>query len=76
MKPPWFKRAGWIYWPIALPGFVATLLFLAFAVQLFVAVDRKSHSASDTLHGVFPFWACGFLLLDWLGNRTAAKPGN
>ena len=76
MKPPWFKRVGWIYWPIALPGFVATLLFLAFAVQLFVAVDRKSHSASDTLHGVFPFWACGFLLLDWLGNRTAAKPGN
>ena len=70
MKKPWFDRVGWFYWPISVPGFVATLFVLAFIVQVFIAVDRKSHSVSDTLYGSFPFLACAFLLLDWLGNRT------
>lgn len=70
MKTPWFKKIGWFYCPISLPGFFLTVGALVFCVQVFVAVDRRSHSATDTLYGIFPFWICAFLLLDWIASRT------
>jgi hypothetical protein len=70
MKNPWFKRIGWLYLPVSLPGAVVALAALAFCVRVFLAMDRHSHSASDTLYGVFPFFACAFLLYDWIAGRT------
>lgn len=71
MKTVWFKRAGWIYLPVSVPGAIMTLAALAFCGQVFLAVDRKSHSVSDTLYGVFPFFASAFLLFDWIAARTS-----
>src|SRR4051794_17973693 len=31
----------------------------------------RSHSVSDTLYGVFPFFACTFLLVDWIASRAS-----
>ena len=73
MKNVWFKRAGWIYLPNSVPGAVITLAALAFCVQVFLAVDHKSHSVSDTLYGIFPFFACAFLLFDWIASRTSER---
>ena len=73
MKNVWFKRVGWFYLPISVPGAVVTLAAVTFCVQVFLAVDRKSHSVSDTLYGVFPFFACAFLLFDWIANKTSDK---
>jgi hypothetical protein len=73
MKTQWFKRLGWFYLPVSLPGAIITLAALAFCVQVFVAVDRHSHSVSDTLYGVFPFFASGFLLFDWIAGRTSRQ---
>ena len=71
MNYPWFKRRGWFYLPLTIPGSVLSLLTLAFWIQVFVAMDRHSHSVSDTLCGAFPFVAGGFLLLDWIAGRTS-----
>jgi hypothetical protein len=73
VKNVWFKRAGWIYVPISVPGAIITLAAVSFCVQVFLAVDHKSHSVSDTLYGVFPFFASVFLLFDWLAGRTSDK---
>jgi hypothetical protein len=73
MKTNWFKRIGWIHLPVSVPGAVITLAALAFCVQVFLAIDRHSHSASDTLYGVFPFFASAFLLFDWIATRTSGK---
>ena len=72
MKVPWFRSWGSLYLPVSPLGFVATLLPLAFAVNVFVAIDRHSHSASDTLYGVFPFWVPTFLFWTWLASKTSA----
>ena len=72
MKMIWFRPLGWIYRPVAWQGFVAVALTLMFCAQVFVAVDRHSHSVSDTLYGVFPYVAPAFLLLSWLASRTSA----
>jgi hypothetical protein len=73
MKAKWFKRFGWFYSPVSVPGAVTCLLAILFCVTVFRAVDRHSHSVSDTLCGVFPFFVCTFLLLDWIGGRTSEK---
>ena len=73
MKSIWFKRVGWFYLPISVPGAFLTLAAILFCVQVFMVVDRHSHSASDTLYGVFPFFVCAFLLLDWIAGRTGGK---
>jgi hypothetical protein len=70
----WFHRWGWLYWPVSTAGWLTVLGATAFCAQVLVAVDRQSHSASDTLYGAFPYLACCFLLLDWLAARTSAAP--
>jgi hypothetical protein len=71
MKNNWFKRIGWFYFPASFPGAVLMLIGLAFCVQAFLAIDRHSHSVSDTLYGVFPYFACCFLLLNWIASNTS-----
>jgi hypothetical protein len=71
MKTQWFKRLGWFFVPVSLPGTLITLAALAFCAQVFLVIDHKSHSASDTLYGIFPFFACAFLLFDWIADRTS-----
>ncbi len=70
MKRKFFQRFGWFYAPVSLAGFLLSSLALVFCVTVLLAVDRHSHSVSDTFYGVFPFFVCTFLLLDWIASRT------
>lgn len=69
----WFIPWGWIYRPVSTAGWLLTLAALAFCVQVFLAVDSRSHSVSDTLYGVFPFIAPTLLALDWLASRSSGR---
>lgn len=71
MKPRWFKPWGWIYFPISWQGGLIVLLTLAFYVQVFLAVDRQSHSVSDTLYGIFPYVVPALMLLNWVATKTS-----
>jgi Na+/glutamate symporter len=71
MKSNWFSRYGWFYLPTSVVGGIVCLLAAIFCVTVFIAVDRHSHSASDTLYGIFPYFACTFLLVDWVARRTS-----
>jgi hypothetical protein len=70
MNSRWFSRVGWFYVPVSIPGAILWVVATLFCITVFVAVDRHSHSVSDTLYGIFPFFACTFLLVDWVGSRT------
>ena len=67
MKQAWFKRFGWLYVPISVPGTIVFLTAVGFCVNVFLAIDRQ---VGDTLYGVFPFFACAFLLVDWIARST------
>lgn len=71
MRTSWFVPLGWIYRPASWQGLVVTVAVVAFCVQAFIAVDRHSHSVSDTLFGAFPYIVPAFLLLNWLASKTS-----
>lgn len=68
----WFRPAGWVFRPVSWQGYAAIAIALAFCTLAFLAVDRHSHSASDTLFGFFPYAVPAFLLLNWLASKTSA----
>jgi hypothetical protein len=71
MARAWFKPWGWIYRPASWQAVVLVLLAVVFCFQVFVAVDRRSHSVSDTLYGVFPFVVPCLMLLNWVASKTS-----
>jgi len=73
MKKPWFKKAGWIFLPTTVSGAIVTALFLLFCTHIFIVIDGRSHSVSDTLYGIFPFVVPAFLLYLWIGSQTSDK---
>lgn len=74
MKPNWFSRFGWFYLPTSVAGGLLCLLAIIFCLTVFQAVDRRSHSVTDTLYGIFPYFACTFLLVDWIARRASSDP--
>lgn len=45
----WFQPWRWIYAPVSAAGWLAVVLMLLFCANTFLAIDRHSHSVSDTL---------------------------
>ncbi len=73
MKHIWFKKFGWVYLPVNVPGVLVSAIILAFCLQVFMVIDRHSHSVSDTLYGIFPYIVPAFLLYLWVGSETSEK---
>ena len=73
MDKKWFVKKGWLYLPVSFPGAIISIIFLAFCVHIFLFVDSRSHSVSDTFYGIFPFVIPAFLLYLWIGNETCKK---
>ena len=69
----WFKPVGLFFVPDSLAGWLLCSAGLAFCVQVFWAIDRHSHSVTDTLYGIFPFWASTLLGLAWIADRTGGR---
>jgi len=75
MRRRWFVPMGWIWRPVSVPGWAALAAAAIFCVQVVLAADRHSHSASDTLYGVFPYVVPCLLALDWLAGKTGRVEG-
>jgi hypothetical protein len=69
----WFRRIGWLHLPRSMVGWIVLLGALAFCINVFWAADRHSHSVSDTLYGVFPYFACVLLLYERIAARTSGN---
>jgi hypothetical protein len=71
MQARWFKPWGWVFCPVSWQGVGLTMLGAVFCAQVFLAVDRHSHSVSDTLYGIFPYFAPCLVLLHWVASKTS-----
>jgi hypothetical protein len=73
VKRPWFASWGWIHRPITAVGFGLVLMAAAFCVQVFLAIDARSHSATDTLYGIFPYVVPCLMLLEWVASKSSGR---
>jgi hypothetical protein len=73
MKFIWFEPWGWIYRPMSRVGWLLVCLTIVFLISVFLAVDRHSHSVSDTLYGIFPYFVSSLMTLYWIASRTSLK---
>jgi hypothetical protein len=53
MNKQWFVRKGILYFPVSFIGWLISLAAVVYCVYSFIAIDSKSHSASDTLRNFF-----------------------
>ena len=58
------KKLGWFYKPTSIIGWLITIAAIILCVHDFIAVDRNSHSATDTIYNFMPY---GFIYIaTWL----------
>lgn len=69
----WFKKTGWFYIPVNISGTLIYLATIALCANTFWAIDRNSHSVTDTLYGIFPFWVGALTILFWIASNTSEK---
>ena len=77
MNLHWFKRVGLFFVPASFIGWVIFLAAIAYAVYVFIDIDSRSHSVSDTLiNFVFNLLiiAAGYSLIGYLASRTSNGP--
>lgn len=73
MNLSWFKKIGVIFLPVSLMGVMLYTLTFGFCATVFIAIDRHSHSDTDTLYGIFPYFVSAFTVLYWIASNTSAK---
>lgn len=49
MKLHWFARKGIVFIPKAFVGWMILMATISYAVYVFIDIDSRSHSVSDTL---------------------------
>lgn len=64
-----FRKSKYIHMPESFLGYAVWVLAIVFLVTVFIAVDRNSDSVSDTLYGIFPYFASTFLLVEWFAAK-------
>ncbi|MEP7107458.1 MAG: hypothetical protein ABI760_05735 [Ferruginibacter sp.] len=73
MQQRWFKKAGWLYFPIHPIGFIVTLLAIFFMVPVSMAINRNGHSISDDLYQMFVYGTCTSFWWKWVAEKTSNK---
>jgi hypothetical protein len=68
----WFKSFPALSSSLSRFGWIISMFAAAICLHTFWFVDGRSHSASDTLYGVFPYWVPTFLLWVWIDGRMSS----
>jgi hypothetical protein len=74
MKPQWFKRKGIFFIPESLIGLAIMLIGIIYAIYIFIDLDSRSHSASDTLRPFFIYLLLIGLAYTLIAFLTSSGP--
>lgn len=74
MNLPWFKRQGILFIPVSFIGWLIVTAGVAYSVYVFIYIDSRSNSVSDTLiNFVFNLLIIGavYSLIGFFASRKA-----
>ncbi len=70
-KGTWFVKVRGSYLPCTWQGWLTYVPYVVFLVAAFLMVDKTSHSASDTLIGIVPYWVSAAVVMTWLARTKS-----
>ncbi|MCX6727311.1 MAG: hypothetical protein NTX11_00665 [Candidatus Saccharibacteria bacterium] len=70
-KTVWFKQVRGSYIPVAWQGWLTYIPYIYFLGASALAVDRSSHSVSDTIIGIVPYWVSALVIMSWIAKRKS-----
>jgi hypothetical protein len=66
-----FRKKGWIYLPIALAGWIITIIYCSVSVYTLYAINRHYSSLYSSLIRFFPYFISFSVLLFWIAFNTS-----
>ena len=66
-----FKKAGWIYVPVTVPGWIIAILYFSVSVLTLVAIDSRYNSLSGSLIRFFPYFISFSVIYFWIASNTS-----
>lgn len=66
-----FLKRKYIHVPASFFGYLIWIAAIIFLITVVVAVDKESHSVSDTVYGIFPYVVSTFLLVEWFASKLS-----
>jgi hypothetical protein len=67
-----FKKVGWIYIPVTLPGWIVIIIYFSVSILTFLAIYQNYHSLRSTLIRFFPYYISFSVLYFWIASNTSS----
>lgn len=71
MTQKWFRKIGWLYYPVHMMGYLVTILAIVFMIPVVIAIDRTAHSLTDELYTIFIYFSCTAFWWKWVADKTS-----
>ena len=71
MRTQWFRKTVWSYRPVSVEGWLVCVLAIVFCASVLISVNRSTHSMSDLLYGIFPYFVSMFTVVGWVASHTS-----
>lgn len=73
MKKYWFRKYGWSYIPISIPGSLLTIFALLLSGWLSWEIYRRTYSNIGALICFFAYFTCIAFWWKWIAENTSEK---
>lgn len=70
-KGAWFIPVRGSYLPCSWQGALTYIPFLYYLAITFMAVNRNTHSVSDFVIILFPYWVSGAVVMHWIAKQKS-----
>lgn len=70
-KGAWFVPLHWSYLPVSWQGWLTYIPYVIYLLITFIAIDSHSHSVSDTVIGLIPYWVSGTVVMHWIASHKS-----
>lgn len=70
-KGAWFVPVRWSYLPASWQGWLLYIPFVYFLTITFLALNRNSHSVSDMLINIIPYWVSAAVVMHWIASHKS-----
>jgi F0F1-type ATP synthase assembly protein I len=68
-----FRKAGWLFAPVSLIGWIVTLVYATLCIYVLVAIDSRYNALYPSLIRFFPYFVSFTLIWYWIAHNTSRK---